>query len=298
MINQEPYLSYRQAIDDYLKEIIDTSPCAEETLQKAMHYSVFNGGKRLRALLMYTLAKALCNTEFENYEKNALKLAASCELVHAYSLVHDDLPAMDNDDWRRGKPACHKQFNEATAILVGDALQSLAFFVLSTPFEHIAISQQLRFIGLLAQAIGHTGMAGGQALDLQSKSNSLESLVTMHRLKTGALFNFAIEATLIGIDFKDSHKAKILKQAGYHLGLAFQIQDDILDVESSSQTLGKPQFSDEIQGKSTFVTLLGLCDAKKQLVHHHQCINTCLDDLSLKETTFAQLIHHMQSRSY
>ena len=243
----------------------------EPRLQDAMRYALFNGGKRVRPGLVY-----LCN-QLLGGDLDAADLPASAiEAVHSYSLVHDDLPAMDDDDLRRGKPTCHIAFDEASAILAGDALQCCAFEWLASPQPMLTAAVQLRMVAILARAAGDRGMVAGQAFDLAhvGQSLSLEQLQQMHRHKTGALLTAAVElgALSAGITSGDHYDA--LRRFGDAIGLAFQVQDDILDIEGDTATLGKPQGSDQAQNKPTFAALLGLPGAREKLQQlHAEAIN-------------------------
>ena len=237
------------ALDRYLPPV----HIAPERLHRAMRYSVLGGGKRVRALLAHA-AGELCGAR-----QNALDAAASAvELIHAYSLVHDDLPCMDDDDLRRGKPSCHKQFDEPTALLVGDALQSLAFQVLGEPGLLPEAAIQLEMSHLLAIASGSRGMAGGQAIDLASVGLELtqSELEFMHIHKTGALIRVA---ALLGAHCGqyDSVRIAALDHYAKSVGLLFQVVDDILDSEADTATLGKTAGKDAAQNKPTYVTILG-----------------------------------------
>ena len=262
-------------------------------LTQAMRYATLNGGKRLRPALCFAVADALhINQSISN------DIACALEFIHCYSLVHDDLPAMDDDDLRRGQPTCHKQFDEATAILVGDAQQTLAFEILSqSPL--INPEHKIELMQCLALAAGTRGMIGGQMLDIQSENQtlSLEKLTELHRLKTGAL----IQASLImgAATHPDYNQLKpTLTQLGEHLGLAFQVQDDILDIESDTQTLGKTQGRDQTLNKSTYVQLLGLDGAKQA---RDQLIQQALESyqrLPFNSLFLQQLIHYIAQRAY
>lgn len=219
-------------------------------LKEAMRYTVVNGGKRVRPMLVYATCKAL-DIDLEPIQP----LMTAIELIHAYSLVHDDLPAMDNDELRRGLPTCHIQYDEATAILVGDALQTLAFEQLAQlPAE--TLPHTLRYF---AQAAGANGMVLGQAIDIESTGLdiTIDQLTLMHKAKTGALIQAACVIPALATKAIASH-IEALEQFSSSIGLAFQVQDDILDVISDTQTLGKPQGSDHEANKATFVKLLGL----------------------------------------
>ena len=234
-----------------------------ERLHEALRYSVLGGGKRVRPVLVYATAQALGLQE-------SLVDGAACavEFIHAYSLVHDDLPAMDNDDLRRGKPTCHKAFDEATAILVGDSLQVLAFQVLANgpglPNEPKA---RLRLVELLAIGSGTSGMAGGQALDLAANGRqlSIESVEEMHNRKTGALIHASVMMAAACAPGISAAVQKGLDRYARDLGLAFQIQDDLLDVEGDTSLLGKPTGADRKRGKPTYPAVLGVEAARERM---------------------------------
>ena len=227
-------------------------------LETAMRYAVLDGGKRLRPLLVLAACEAVNGDEHA-----ALRAACAVELIHAYSLVHDDMPCMDNDVLRRGKPTVHVQFGQAQALLAGDALQALAFEILTPEGQEVAPATQARLCRLLAQAAGYQGMAGGQAIDLASVGLPLTSaeLHEMHRLKTGALLQASVT---MGAACGSASPAvqDALKDYGAALGLAFQVVDDVLDVTADSATLGKTAGKDAAQDKPTFVSLMGLDAAK------------------------------------
>jgi farnesyl diphosphate synthase len=233
----------------------------ESRVFEAMRYASLGGGKRLRAF--FVLAGA---TLFKVGAMPALRTASAIEFVHAYSLVHDDLPAMDDDDLRRGKPSCHKQFDEATAILAGDALQSLAFEVLAHEATHGDPAVRASLVAELAKAAGAHGMVGGQMLDLLAETQpdlSIGAITRLQRLKTGALISFSCTAgAILG---KAAEPLRVALAAYAHdLGLAFQIVDDLLDVEGSAVELGKTPNKDAAAGKATFVSVLGLERARAQ----------------------------------
>jgi geranylgeranyl diphosphate synthase, type II len=237
-------------------------------LPSAMKYAVLNGGKRLRPLLIYATGAAL-SVPAPHLD------AAACavELTHAYSLVHDDLPAMDNDDLRRGQPTCHKAFNEATAILAGDALQTLAFQILaSDQHSHLSDKIRLEMIKTLAHASGCLGMAGGQALDLDAtgKPLTLTALEKIHRYKTGALIKASVRMGALASPTVTDTQLEQLDKYATHLGFAFQIQDDILDVEGNTELLGKQIGMDVALGKSTYPALLGIEKAKQMVIDLHE----------------------------
>lgn len=243
-----------QALNHYLPNN-DRPP---QTLHTAMRYAVLNGGKRIRPLLAYAAAE-ISNTPLQR----VTTAACAVELIHAYSLVHDDLPCMDDDTLRRGKPTCHIAFDEPTALLAGDSLQSLAFDILSrlpAPAE-----QTLSMITLLAQASGSLGMAGGQAIDLGNVGQAMDltELEHMHRLKTGALIEASVLMGALCGDTLDLGHYELLKTYAHAIGLAFQVVDDVLDATASSHQLGKTAGKDALHDKPTYVSLMG-CDAAKQ----------------------------------
>jgi len=257
--------------NQYLKEDLAHSA---PNLQQAMAYTIFNGGKRIRPLLVYATGQAL-EADFANLDG----AACAIELIHAYSLIHDDLPAMDNADLRRGKPTCHKIFGEAMAILAGDALQTLAFQVVSAhPAKQLNSDQRLSMITTLSEASGLKGMAGGQALDITTLDTpqNIEHLTKLYQLKTGALLSASAQLGVIGANLHNDPIQKSVADYANYLGLAFQIQDDLLDIESNTATLGKQQGIDAINNKLTYPSIVGIEKTK-------QTIQT-LFELALKAT--------------
>jgi len=252
--------SCRALVDAELDRCIDQS-AASDRLQDAMRYSVLGGGKRIRPALCLASAKAVGQES-----DKALAAACAVELIHAYSLIHDDLPAMDDDELRRGRPTTHIAFDEATAILAGDALQALAFGLLAN-HSCADIEARLAMVQELAQAAGHRGMVGGQAIDLESvgKTLTLAQLETMHRHKTGALIEASVRMGALSSGCADSEALEALTTYARVLGLAFQVQDDLLDIEGSTDVIGKPQGSDVARAKPTYPALLGLDGARQHL---------------------------------
>lgn len=234
--------------------VVDLAP----VLSQAMRYAVLDGGKRLRPLLVLAAAEAVGSTT-EKSSEASLRAACAVELIHAYSLVHDDMPCMDNDILRRGKPTVHVKFGEAQALLAGDALQALAFELLTPSPESVDAAVQASLCRILALSAGCHGMAGGQAIDLASvgKLLAIDELHTMHRLKTGALLQASV---MMGAACGHASEAALtgLQQYGAAIGLAFQVVDDVLDVTADTATLGKTAGKDAHQNKPTFVSLLGL----------------------------------------
>jgi farnesyl diphosphate synthase len=255
-----------RAVEKLLRQLLDsriqTGEIARpEALLSAMRHGVLNGGKRLRPFLVLESAAL-----FDADNDAALRVAAALECVHCYSLIHDDLPAMDDDDLRRGRPTAHKAFDEATAILAGDALLTFAFEILTDTATHGDPAVRGELAGELAKAAGKNGMAGGQMLDLAAESENIADLariIELQAMKTGALFRFACLAGAILGKATPAERAGLALYAE-RIGLAFQIADDILDVESSSATLGKATGKDKAAGKATFVDLLGLDGAKAE----------------------------------
>ncbi|WP_299495573.1 (2E,6E)-farnesyl diphosphate synthase [uncultured Shewanella sp.] len=250
---------YQRRVDAYLTQTISTLSTSDERLKAAMKQGVLQGGKRIRPFLVYAIGDML------NLDLNKLDAAAAAiECIHAYSLIHDDLPAMDDDALRRGQPTLHIAFDEATAILAGDALQSLAFDIISQDISGLGANQHLSMVQALAKASGYNGMCGGQAIDLDStnKQIDLNKLTQLHRLKTGALIRCAVELAIIAADISQDERRHLFDFADA-IGLAFQVQDDVLDITASTEELGKPQGSDTDANKSTFPKLLGLAGAQQ-----------------------------------
>jgi geranylgeranyl pyrophosphate synthase len=257
----------RVRIESALDRRLPPANTEPQRLHAAMRYVTLGGGKRLRAALVIATGEAL------DAPPEVLDVpACALELVHAYSLVHDDLPAMDNDDLRRGKPTCHKAFDEATAILAGDALQTLAFELLaSDPTLRVDPAQRLAMITRLAQASGTAGMAGGQAIDLGAVGRPmvLADVADMHARKTGALIRASVALGALSVPNIDTTRLAQLDVYACAIGLAFQITDDILDVEGDTATLGKPQGSDQKHAKPTYPALLGLDRARALAREQH-----------------------------
>ena len=244
--------SYQKRINQTLEGLL---PSDDSILSEAMRYSVLNGGKRLRPILVY-LSSELGEANQDSIDT----LAGSIELIHCYSLIHDDLPSMDDDDLRRGNPTTHKKFDEATAILAGDALQPLAFEFISN--LDTSDSNKITIVNCLANACGYSGMVGGQIKDIHSKEiNTVQDLDIMHSQKTGRLIQASLETSgiLSGLDQKD---IEALNKYGEKIGLAFQIQDDIIDIESPSSISGKDQGSDINQNKITYPSIVGLEESR------------------------------------
>ncbi len=243
-----------------LAALLPAAEIAPYRLHAAMRYVVLGGGKRIRPMLAFAAGEAVGADE-----ERILACACAVELVHVYSLTHDDLPCMDDDDLRRGKPTCHREYDEATALLVGDALQSLAFEALARPGLHPDAAVQLEMIALLARAAGSRGMAGGQAVDLESTGKTLElaELEFMHIHKTGALIRAAVLLGALAGDRLEPAVREALERYAKAIGLAFQVMDDVLDAEGHTATLGKTAGKDAAQGKATYLTLMSARQARE-----------------------------------
>ena len=257
----ENLATYQSRVEKALEKWLPESSIQPNYLHDAMRYAVLGQGKRIRPVLVYSSGTAF-GVNLEELDGPA----SAVEIIHAYSLIHDDLPAMDDDDLRRGKPTCHVAYNEATAILAGDALQALAFHVLAHD-ENIRVNaeQRIKMIDILALASGSRGMAGGQAIDLEAvgKKLNITELENMHIHKTGALIRASVELGALSCPAVNDEQFDCVSHYAKCIGLAFQVQDDILDIESDTETLGKPQGSDQARNKPTYPELLGLKGAKE-----------------------------------
>lgn len=276
--------SYKSRVNSALSELLPCSDKDNTLLNEAMRYAITNGGKRVRPIVTFATGTAL-GIPLETLDVPA----CAVEMLHAYSLVHDDLPAMDDDDLRRGKPTLHKHYDEATAILAGDALQALAFTILASNKDPaLSDTTKLKMVEVLGDASGVKGMAVGQAIDLESvgKTLSLEQLEAMHRLKTGALIRASAKMAVLAAEIEDKDLHRKIDAYADAIGLSFQIVDDILDVTSDTQTLGKTQGADEALNKPTYPALLGLDGAKNYARQTHLA---ALDALSGLDTQFDEL---------
>ncbi|SBT16533.1 Farnesyl diphosphate synthase [Marinomonas gallaica] len=293
-MNLEQFSQYAcERVNRYLDQTLSAYTPAN-TLQEAMRYSLFNGGKRVRPMLTYAVAHLFA-------EPNELTdaSAAAVESVHAYSLIHDDLPAMDDDALRRGKPTCHIQYDEATAILAGDALQTYAFELLSQ--HHLGkADDQLALIQTLQQASGRHGMVTGQMIDLSNvdKEMTLEDLELMHRHKTGAIIRAAVRMGAQSVGVKNSEQLNALDLYASAIGLAFQVQDDIIDITSDTETLGKTQFSDADANKPTYPKLLGLEGAKALAKRLHNDAIAQVMPFGPKATPLVELANYIIARNH
>jgi geranylgeranyl pyrophosphate synthase len=284
---------YQQRIESVLARTLEIEGGATPRLIEAMRYSTLAGGKRVRPVLVYATGEAL-GASMESLDAPA----AAVELIHVYSLVHDDLPAMDNDDLRRGRPTCHRAFDEATAILVGDALQARAFEVLAHASTTLPATARLEMLRVLADAIGTRGMAGGQAIDLESVKQSLAEaeLERMHRQKTGALIQASVLLGAITAGVQNAPERTALAEFGAEIGLAFQIQDDILDVEGTTQSLGKRAGADADRVKPTYPSLLGIERAREQALSRRDRAIAALTPLGPRFAHLGEFAHFLVSR--
>ncbi len=291
---QEKLSGYQSRIETALDHWLPSGDIEPNNLHEAMRYAVMGGGKRIRPVLVYATGEAF------GVNLTALDApAAAVELIHAYSLIHDDLPAMDNDDLRRGKPTCHKAFDEATAILAGDAIQALSFYVLAADTNStVAPEVRIKMITNLANNSGAAGMAGGQAIDLAAvgKKLSLDELENMHNRKTGALIRSSIELGALSSPDIRNDEFEMVSTYAKNIGLAFQVRDDILDIESDTSTLGKPQGSDMERGKPTYPELLGLTRAKQVAEELHEKAIDALNQLDRDTKTLNDIADYIVGR--
>ena len=285
---------YRERVESKLLSLLSSRANIATHLNEAMQYSLLNGGKRLRPILVYQACKLLGGSL-----EQADNAACAIEAIHSYSLVHDDLPAMDDDDLRRGKPTCHIKFDEATAILAGDALLTLAFELLSCDDSLQSPDIKLKMVQTLATASGDLGMVDGQAFDLGSvgKALTLEELQSMHGAKTGALIRAALRLGALASNNATQDSLTALDQYGIAIGLAFQIQDDILDIEGSTEQLGKPQGSDLERDKPTYPALMGLEASKAWLEELVEQANDALSSFGEQATPLREIAQFIISRS-
>lgn len=289
----------KQFINEHLeainREIVDQVERlhAPQALKDSMLYSLKAGGKRIRPLFVVAVSEM-----FHNKQKEVYTVGAAVEMIHTYSLIHDDLPSMDNDELRRGKPTNHVVFGEAMATLAGDALNTLAFGVLAR-MENVSPEKKVELINLLSIASGAEGMVGGQVLDLDGENRelNLSELEQIHRNKTGAILRFSIESGAILSDATKEAREALIEYA-HHIGLAFQIQDDILDVEGTSEQLGKTAGKDEESNKSTYPALLSLDGAKQKLQEHYQFALKALDRLAEDTTLLREFANYIVSRNH
>ncbi len=292
-----PSLSvFQQRVEQQMSTILQQQQLNDPRLHQAMVYSLLNGGKRVRPFLVYSCGDML-GANLADLDAPA----AAIECLHTYSLIHDDLPAMDDDDLRRGKPTCHKAFDEATAILAGDALQALAFEILANhAYQDVSADNRLAMVQQLAKLAGYQGMCGGQAIDLAhtNKPMTVEALEAMHQLKTGALIECTVRMAWLCSPKQDQAELEALIAYARALGLAFQVQDDILDIEGDTATLGKPQGSDQQANKATYPALLGLEAAKAKAQQLFEQAKAALSVLPYDTQQLSAFAHYVIARSF
>lgn len=296
---RDAFASWMAGIQHTVEAALDTAlpdpSHAPQKLHHAMRYVTLGGGKRVRPLLVFAAGELVsANPE------HLARIAAGVEMVHVYSLVHDDMPCMDDDVLRRGKPTCHVEYDEATALLVGDALQTLAFDLLSRPMVGLAPARQLALVSLLASAAGHAGMAGGQAIDLASVGTalSLPELEFMHLLKTGALIRASV---LMGAGAGEpllNTETEKLDHFAKRIGLAFQVVDDVLDVAADTATLGKTAGKDAANDKPTYVSLMGLAEARRFARELRDDAFAALDGFGARADRLKELADYIVARSF
>ena len=287
--------AYQQRIEQVLERCLASSDSATARLHAAMRYSVLGGGKRLRPVLVYLTGEVL-GAPLARLDAPA----AAVELIHAYSLIHDDLPAMDDDDLRRGRPTCHRAFDEGTAVLAGDALQALAFAVLADDTTQMPDAERVRMLSVLARAIGTAGMAGGQAIDLEAVGRPLaaDAIERMHRRKTGALIQASVELGALAAGVPAGPTAASLAEFGAEIGLAFQIQDDILDVTGETDVLGKLRGADAALGKPTYPSVFGLEAARARARQHRDRALAALRVLEAAAEPLRELAYFVVDRAH
>lgn len=287
---------FQKRIDNFLAQKLDKLPINDDKLHQAMRYGLLIGGKRIRPYLAYITGEALgaSLTDLDG-------IAGALECIHAYSLLHDDLPAMDDDDLRRGQPTCHKAFDEATAILAGDSLQTLAFDILANHnFSKKIQPKQIKLIQKLVSASGYQGMCGGQALDLAAtnKQIDLEKLETLHSLKTGSLLEASVLMSAECSTQVTEKDKEALKKYARLIGLAYQVQDDIIDITSTEEQLGKPCGSDLAAHKSTYPALLGLQGAQQKAENLFQQALQALTALPYNTQSLAEFATFIVKRNH
>ena len=287
---------FQQRINHFLEQQLSSLEINDDKLHQAMSYGLLIGGKRIRPYLVYITGEAL-GVELSDLDG----IAGALECIHAYSLIHDDLPAMDDDDLRRGQPTCHKAFDEATAILAGDSLQTLAFDILANhTFSQAVQPKQIKLIQRLISASGYQGMCGGQALDLAAtnKTINLTQLETLHSLKTGALLEASVLMVADCVKNISPENKQALKEYAQLVGLAYQVQDDIIDITSTQEELGKPSGSDLASNKSTYPALLGLQGAQQKAENLFQQALQALASLPYNTQSLAEFATFIIKRSH
>jgi farnesyl diphosphate synthase len=287
---------FQERINNFLAQHLDKLPINDDKLHKAMRYGLLIGGKRIRPYLAYITGEAL-GANLADIDG----IAGALECIHAYSLLHDDLPAMDDDDLRRGQPTCHKAFDEATAILAGDSLQTLAFDILANHnFSKAIQPKQIKLIQQLVSASGYQGMCGGQALDLAATNQQIDlaKLEKLHLLKTGALLEASVLMSAECATQATEKDKEALKKYARLIGLAYQVQDDIIDITSTEEQLGKPSGSDLAANKSTYPALLGLQGAQQKAENLFQQALQALTGLPYNTQSLAEFATFIVKRSH
>ena len=286
---------YQARVEASLEHWLPGADIEPVNLHRAIRYSVLGGGKRIRPVLLYA-----CGQTFGIPLQAMDGLAAAVEMIHAYSLIHDDLPAMDNDDLRRGKPTCHKAFDEATAILAGDAIQALSFHVIAHDHDiTVSAEQRIKMIDTLAVNSGSFGMAGGQAIDLASVGVklTLEQIENMHNHKTGSLICASVQLGALSKQDLPADQFDFITQFANFIGLAFQVQDDILDIEADTATLGKPQGSDFLKNKPTYPGVIGMAASKRVALELHAKAVKVLEKLDYDTELLRQISYYVVHRN-
>ena len=296
-MNNPKFLTYRNNFNQLLEDYLKKQNTQSNRLNSAIKYSLLNGGKRIRPILVYTIGDI-----FNTHRQTQNDIALAIEMIHAFSLIHDDLPAMDNDMLRRGKATCHIAYDEATAILAGDALQTLAFEVLSST-PKCNIKTPLRIIDAirkLSVSTGTQGMAAGQMLDIEAegKEITLKELQKIHRLKTGALISASISIPYILSNNYSEKIYQLLNELSLYIGLAFQIQDDILDITSSTNILGKEAKRDLYLEKSTYPKIIGLDASQSELKKISIQVDKILDQIPQNTDALANIAQYISNRNF
>lgn len=289
------FSKWTEKVNNALEEYIILKNNPESSIYKAMKYSLSAGGKRMRPVLALSVCELLGGEE-----NDILPYACAIEMIHTYSLIHDDLPAMDNDDFRRGKPTNHKVFGEAMAILAGDALLNKAFEIMLqyTASKSDRLAERVKVMEIIARSSGTEGMIGGQVVDLESEGRNIteNTLEYMHRCKTGALIKAPVLAASV-LFGADSDETKMLDEYAGKIGLAFQIKDDIMDVEGSLENMGKSSGSDQARGKSTFVTLYGIDKSREMLNETIEKAVAALETFGAKAFFLREMAYYIQNRN-
>ena len=281
-------------IEEVLSNSLKKRSSTNKNLSDAIRYSVLGGGKRIRPFLVTE-----CSKFFDVDENDIFQIAAAVELLHVYSLVHDDLPSIDNDDLRRGKPSTHKYFDEATAVLVGDALQALSFEILSQSYRKIRKADQINLINSFAHCVGQSGMVGGQAIDIDESKDDLnvKELIEMYKLKTSNLISFSCQAGGIASG-ANCNKINALKEFGDNIGIAFQISDDILDVIGDEEVIGKRVGSDLKNNKKTFLNFFNIDESRREIKKYCDLSISSLKIFGPVPETLLGLVNFIREREF